>query len=231
MAVAWLGFVKPLVVQNTVSVDGPDPLGSAAYAADFDEVKRSGSASSTERTDAQTETALFFSVNPVSQLREALLRRLDSQPLSLAQTTRLFATLDAATADALIQGWRLKYELGFWRPFQPSRLRPRMAMTPRRRTLLDTTPPVDSALPGLRERPRVRRRSLHRDRGTGHRRPRGAEAALTQYQPGRTNRTLRDLEHDAFMARIWLGIHFRDAMEDGYRLGHVVGTQVRSELG
>jgi hypothetical protein len=29
------------------------------------------------------------------------------------------------------------------------------------------------------------------------------------------------------MARIWLGFHFRDAMEDGYRLGHVVAARVR----
>ena len=118
MAVPWLGFVKPLVLQKPVNVDGPDPIGSAAYAADFNEVKRVGSATSSERTAAQTDTANFFSVNPVLQLRVALLDHLDSHPLSLAQTTRLFAALDAATADALIQTWRLKYDIGFWRPFQ-----------------------------------------------------------------------------------------------------------------
>jgi hypothetical protein len=32
------------------------------------------------------------------------------------------------------------------------------------------------------------------------------------------------------MARIWLGIHFRDAMEDGYRIGHETGKQVSSQL-
>ena len=232
MAVAWLGFVKPLVVQNTVSVDGPDPLGSAAYAADFDEVKRPGSASSTERTDAQTATALFFSVNPVSQLREALLRRLDSQPLSLAQTTRLFATLDVATADALIQGWRLKYELGFWRPFQAI---PAAATDGNDATTAD--PSWTPLLPSTPAYP---------DYVSGHACVVAAFTATVgpvigdrvalklpslNTNPGRTYRTLRDLEHDAFMARIWLGIHFRDAMEDGYRLGHVVGTQVRSELG
>ena len=118
MAVSWLGFVKPLVQRTPITVDGSDPIDSAAYAADFDEVKRLGSANSTERTAAQTETARFYSVNPVLQMREALLGHLDSHPLSLARTARLFAALDAATADALIQGWRLKYDIGFWRPFQ-----------------------------------------------------------------------------------------------------------------
>ena len=32
------------------------------------------------------------------------------------------------------------------------------------------------------------------------------------------------------MARIWLGFHFRDAMDDGYRLGHLIGTRVSREL-
>ena len=103
MAVPWLGFVKPLVLRTRITVDGPDPIGSAAYAADFDEVKRLGSATSTERTAAQTATAKFFNANSVLQLRQALLDHLERNPLSLARTTRLFAALDAATADALIQ--------------------------------------------------------------------------------------------------------------------------------
>ena len=82
MAVPWLGFVKPLVLRSPVAVDGPDPIGSAAYAADFNEVKRLGSKASTARTAAQTETAKFFSANIVLQLRQALLLRLESHPLS-----------------------------------------------------------------------------------------------------------------------------------------------------
>jgi hypothetical protein len=49
-----------------------------------------------------------------------------------------------------------------------------------------------------------------------------------------TNRTypsLSAIEKDALPARIWLGIHFRDAMDDGYSLGHLTGKRVRSELG
>src|SRR5829696_5229169 len=83
MAVPWLGFVKPQVLRNTVSIDGPDPIDSAAYATDFNEVKRVGSATSSERTANQTETAKFFGVNPVVQLRLALLDHLVSHPLSL----------------------------------------------------------------------------------------------------------------------------------------------------
>ena len=38
--------------------------------------------------------------------------------------------------------------------------------------------------------------------------------------------TLTALEHDAFNARIWGGLHFRDAMVDGYYLGHTTAQRV-----
>lgn len=41
----------------------------------------------------------------------------------------------------------------------------------------------------------------------------------------RTYTSLSALEHDAFHARIWGGLHFRDAMEDGY-LGHTTADRV-----
>ncbi len=174
----WLGFVKPLVLPKPVSVDGPDPIGSAAYAADFNEVKRVGSATSSERTAAQTDTANFFRVNPVLQLRQALLDHLASHPLSLAGTTRMFAALDAATADALIQAWRLKFDIGYWRPFQAipaadtdgndATTADRNLEAPDRdASARDEYARDDPALPGLRERSRVRRRRVHRNRTPG----------------------------------------------------------------
>ena len=42
----------------------------------------------------------------------------------------------------------------------------------------------------------------------------------------RSYATLSALEHDALNARIWGGLHFRDAMEDGYRLGHRTADRV-----
>ena len=38
--------------------------------------------------------------------------------------------------------------------------------------------------------------------------------------------SLTQLEHDAFHARIWGGLHFRDAMDDGYLLGHKTARRV-----
>lgn len=236
MAVPWLGFVKPLVLRNTVSVDGPDPIDSAAYATDFNEVKRVGSATSSERTADQTETAKFFGVNPVVQLRLALLDHLVSHPLSLARTTQLFAAVDAATADALIQAWRLKFDIGFWRPFQaiPAADTDRNDAT----TADPAWKPFIETLPSGTTPP-------YPDYVSGHACVVGAFTAavrpvlgdvslsipsLVTNRPERTYPNLSAIEDDAFMARIWLGIHFRDAMEDGYRIGHETGKQVSSQL-
>ena len=38
--------------------------------------------------------------------------------------------------------------------------------------------------------------------------------------------TPTELEHDALNARIWGGLHFRDAMDDGYALGHETARRV-----
>jgi hypothetical protein len=233
MAVPWLGFVKPLVLPNPVSVDGPDPVGSAAYAADFNEVKRLGSETSTERTPAQTETAKFFGVNPVLQLREALLDHLASHPLSLARTTRLFAALDAATADALIQAWRLKHDIGYWRPFQA---------IPAADTDGNDATTADPTWKSLMPAP------AYPDYVSGHAcvvgaftetvRPVLVDVSLsipvlvgnTVTNTRRTYPSLSAIKDDAFMARIWLGFHFRDAMEDGYKIGEKTGTQVSRQL-
>jgi hypothetical protein len=58
-----MGFVTPLLVHSpTQFAPAPRPaLTSARYTRDFNEVKALGSAASTERTAAQTNTALFYS--------------------------------------------------------------------------------------------------------------------------------------------------------------------------
>ena len=124
MAVHWLGFVKPVIDVEPVEVDGPDPITSRAYARDYEEVRKVGelNAPLTDRSQEQTKIAKFFAGDPtrsvVTMYREAVCNLLEAEPMGLLPTTRLFAQIDAAVATAAIQTWRLKYEVGFWRPFQ-----------------------------------------------------------------------------------------------------------------
>ena len=60
----------------------------------------------------------------------------------------------------------------------------------------------------------------------------GDDTPLVLHMNGqeRSYATLTALEHDALNARIWGGLHFRDAMDDGYYLGHTVADEVIAEL-
>jgi hypothetical protein len=220
MLAPWLGFVDPLVTRGRLNAGRPDPLGSRAYAVDYLEVKRVGAATGADRTPYQTETALFFHDNAALLIQGAMLRHLDEHPMSLRSTTRLFAAMHGAMTDSIITAWRQKYEAAFWRPSQaiqaadtdgnPATV-PDPAWTP-----LIPNPPYSDHVSG--------HASLTAPAMEVVRRLLGETTSLTLQSAvtgtERTYATLSQIEHEAFHARIWGGLHFRDAMEDGYALGH-----------
>ena len=225
MLAAWLGFVDPVVDVAPVALDGPDPLTSPAYAADYEEVRTLGSTTSTARTNEQTAIARFFAANSVFMYRDALCRYLDAEPQGLLPVTRLFARIDAAVANSLIQTWRLKFDVGFWRPFQAiagATTDGNPATTPHPTTWAPLVP-----------------NPAYSDYTSGHAAVTAPFAQVVRQTLGdntplvlragdleRRYSTLSALEHDALHARIWGGLHFRDAMEDGYYLGHVTADRV-----
>jgi len=231
MAAAWLGFVDPLVLDDPVELNGPDPLTSADYATDYNEVRRLGSTASTERTQEQTDIANFFALNQFPIYRDALCRHLEATgELNATAAVHLFALIDASVADAFIQTWRLKYDVGYWRPFQ--------AIANAGADGNDATLPEDGWVP-LVPNP------AYSDYTSGHAAATSPFAEIVRMKLGndtplelrapnglvRPYATLSALEHDAFHARIWGGLHFRDAMDDGYFLGHETARRVAQMLG
>ena len=225
----WLGFVKPVVDIEPVVLNGPDGLRSAAYTADWDEVRRLGSAGSTERLEDQTEIALFFGNNPVLMYRDALCRYLDAEPLGLIPVTRMFARIDAAVAMSMIQSWKWKFGVGFWRPSQAIPLAGtdgNPATTPEGNwAALLPVPPYPEYTSGHANATspfaEVLRQTL------------GDDVPLVLRALNREDRpyaTLSALEHDALNSRIWGGLHFRDAMDDGYYLGHRTARRVMDAI-
>jgi hypothetical protein len=97
---------------------GPYSLTSAEYAADFNEVKSLGRATSITRTADQTHAALWwmensnFTWNRIARIAAA------AHGNSLNENARLFALLNLAAADAIITGFRAKYTYLFWRPIK-----------------------------------------------------------------------------------------------------------------
>ncbi len=114
----WMGFVTPLLVHSPTQFAPPPPpaLTSARYTRDFNEVKALGSANSTERTAAQTSTALFYSGLANVQFQAVLRDQVAVRDLDIVDAARMFAAANMSTADTIISVWYTKYVDGFWRP-------------------------------------------------------------------------------------------------------------------
>jgi hypothetical protein len=114
----WVGGLKPFVIESASDFrsKGPFALTSKAYAREFEEVKELGAVNSATRTADQTAAAVFWQFAPVA-LWNPLARSLaDRFDLDTADQARLYATINLAAADAAIACWDDKYHYAFWRP-------------------------------------------------------------------------------------------------------------------
>ncbi|UUX96300.1 DUF3455 domain-containing protein [Aquabacterium sp. J223] len=207
---------------------GPPPaLTSAQWARDFNEVKALGARASRQRTPEQTEAARFweYSLPPVYH---GVLRAVAQGPgRSLAQNARFFAAAGQAMDDALIAVFDAKYHFGFWRP-----------VTAIRNGDQDGHPgtEAEAGWVPLIDNP------LHPEYPSAHSVLAGALSALVRAEvgagempelsttspsaPGVTRRwrTPEAFAQEVSDARIWEGVHFRQATEVGLAMGRQVGA-------
>jgi len=96
---------------------GPPKLTSRQYTADFNETKSMGSLSSPNRTADQTLYVKFWnSTSPAGFWDPVATSLAAERQFTLAEKARLLAHLNAALADAIIGCWDAKYAYTFWRP-------------------------------------------------------------------------------------------------------------------
>jgi hypothetical protein len=226
MLAAWLGSLRPLLVAAEPP-SGPYSLTSAAWASDYDEVRRVGSSVQGERTDEQTAIAVFHNATHAGMaMGDAVIRYLGTNPLGILETARVFALMHGAATDSVICTWQQKRDVGFWRPFQAisgqhddgnAATTPQPGWAP-----LIANPNYSDYLSG--------HGGLTAPQVEAVRRTLGEHTPLT-LQVGTTGATrsfsrLSEIEHEALHARIWGGLHYRKAMVDTYEMGH--GTAARA---
>jgi hypothetical protein len=202
-------------------------LESEAYAEDFDEVRRDGDLEGVNRSAAQTENALFFSVNAMVQYHEGMRDLVARHALDTVESARAFALLSTATADALILCWRAKFDAPTWRPVTAIRL----AGTDGN----DATEP-DPQWEPLGATPRSP------EFASGHACLTGAASGVFSHLFGAETMDLNliaapralpaplerhydsaaALDRDAMDGRVWLGLQFRSSMGFANELGHDV---------
>jgi hypothetical protein len=225
MSAPWLGFVDPLTLKSPkqIKVRGVYSITSKAYQKDVEEARAFGEKDESVRTALQTETAMFWSVSPLQQYHAALRDRLKRHPLDIVESARAFAMLSTANADALIACWRAKYDQPFWRPITAIR----EAVDPAKRDLdwepLVNTPAYPEYTSGHACVSGSASEVFARLFGK-----RSLDLNITSTGPGtpitRHYENARALDEETKNARIWLGIHFRRAMDDGNKLGHDVAS-------
>jgi len=115
----WVGGVKPFLLQSSSQFRsaGPPALNSAAWAADFNEVKALGRATGSTRTDTQTYIARWWQSNPMVSWNDVARQLISRNHLDAADAARVLAMENMAAADAAINTWNDKYHFDFWRPW------------------------------------------------------------------------------------------------------------------
>ena len=196
--------------------DPPYALTSKRYAADVTELQALGRATGSARTDAQTQTAMFFSAPTFVQFSRGLRALVNRHGLERRESARLLGYTWVATADTMIACWEAKYHYMFWRPnhaIQRADTDGNPATTPDPTWLpliVGNHPEYPSGhacfTAGVTS-------SLERYFGT-----KKVELTLPGMVPAggpdRTYGNLDDLVQDVENARVWGGLHYRTTMEE-----------------
>ena len=218
------GFVVPFAMTSSSQFrpPGPPSLDSQQYAADYEEVKQLGAAMGSTRTADQTEIALFWAdgagtETPPGHWNSIAQIIATTRGNTLEENARLFALLNIAMGDAAICSWDAKYTYHFWRPVTA------IAFAEPQLNWMSfiVTPPFP-------------------DYTSGHSTVSAAAATVlplffgtedlpfttgSDSLPGvyRSFSTCQDAADEAALSRIYGGIHFRSASEDGLQAGSSIG--------
>jgi hypothetical protein len=205
---------------------GPPALTSAEYARDYDEVKRVGAKSSAARTEEQSEIARYWyegSAQGWSRIARVVAAE---RGLDRWDSARLLALVNAAIADGFIAGFHTRYVYDLWRPVTAIRAgdtdgNDSTAADARWETYLNTPaipeyPSTHSIAGGAAAA--VLARFFGNDR-VAFRMTSGAPfAGIT-----RSFTSFSQAARENAESRIYAGVHFRSACEDGIMLGQRIG--------
>ena len=218
--------------------DGPNALSSAAYAEDFNEVKKLGSLTSTSRTADETAAAIFWQDSGPAIWNRIYRDLAASEDLDVVASARLYAMTNLAAADGAIGCWNDKWHWSFWRPITAIRAaaddgNPATEADPTWVPLFDPTVPVSGpplVTPGFPDHPAghtcISSATVHALQAFFGTDKVSFTAVSNKCSPApcpprpfdRFSVALKEI----IDARVWGGIHFRTADVQGSVLGKKV---------
>jgi hypothetical protein len=217
MATPWMAEFDPFTLTGPTRFRAPPPpaLTSDEYTRDYDEVKEIGSFASAKRTAEQTDLAYFYTETAPALWNRAL-RSIAARHLHrTADTARLFALANLATADALITCWDSKRHFAFWRPMNAIQEgdadgNPATIGDPAWQPLVNN-PNYPDYTSGANSVTGAMTRTLELFFGTDKVPFEFTSAAPLAVQKSRSYERFSDAADDVVDARVYLGIHFRFA--------------------
>ena len=208
---------------------GPPALTSATYARDYNEVKNIGGKVSTIRTADQTDIARFWFEGPGSW--NTIARTVaTSRGLDARDSARVLALMNMAMADAFIEGFKIRYVYDSWRPVTAIREgdddgNDATAGDPKLENVIRTP------LPSLTTRPR-KARSAAPPPWSSRANVLGGDQANFTFKSGkpfeaitRSFTSFSQAARESADSRVYAGIHFTSACEDGLVLGRKIGQR------
>lgn len=230
-ALPFAPYIRPFALTSVSQfrAEGPPDLTSFAYARDLNEVKALGSATSTRRTEAQTDLARF-ATEPPPRWWSRNMRQFAADGRSVLQHARTMAFLWVAQADATNACFDSKYHFDFWRPTSAIQL----ADT-------DDNPATEADLAWAPIVPTPN----HPEYPAAHACNAAAVGAVLQkvfggnnlefsldstaaglVAPVRHYRKIDEMVTDLKVARIYGGMHYRNSVNDGATLGKNVANYI-----
>jgi hypothetical protein len=216
---AWLKDVRPFLLRSSTQfrTRGPNALTSRRYATELAEVRSIGSLTSAIRTPDQTQAAQYWGLANGPATWSAILRSLASgDGRSLADHARMLAMAYTTSADAAITVWVDKAKWSFWRPItaiQNDATDPDPTWTP-----LITNPPYPEHPSGLSSLGGAMAATLADFYGTDD----VAFAVPNSVGITRSYASFSQAADEIVDARVWSGVHFRTADEQGAKIGRQV---------
>jgi hypothetical protein len=226
----WLAKMRPFAMTSPSQFRayGPPDVTSDIYAQDVAMVKALGSATSTERTAEETETARFYTESPTTFFSHNLREFAATKNLGVSGNARLFAQVFVTSADSMIACWDSKYYFNFWRPFTAitTDIDDGNPATERDATWTPVVP-----TPGHPEYPAGHgcvstgyAEALRHFFGTSH-----VKVTMTSSVAGSVPHVFHDTDEmidEIILARVFGGMHYQTSVEHGSTIGKKVSRLV-----
>ena len=224
----YMGLSQPFTLLNSRQFrpEPPPPMNSERYRRDYDEVRLLGRLTNSTRTAEQTDLARFWG-NIGGQLFEGVRSAALANLSNVGDSARLFALAAYAAADSQFSVYETKYFYRFWRPYTAIRFadtdgNPNTEVDATWLPFLQTPPYPDHSSGAnclTAAVTTVLQLFFERDDVTF---TVSSPAAGLLTNP-RAYTKLSDVQKDMVEVRIYQGIHFRFADEDGRQQGVRVG--------